>query len=540
MKSLKIGARLAIAFGLLILMLLIIVGISVYGYRNIGKSVKDISENYFPRAVLADSTLDKTNIIARSSFGVFLLNDKAEVQKDIARIEKAMHEIDVNIEKLRAGVDTAEGKQLYDAFIPAKKEFDDAMKIFIQLMKENKIEAAKQLRLIDIRKIQRERYMPAIDRLTEYEVKMTKKAAADARQAEARSLLLLTIFTVGALVLSVVLAALITVGIRRQLTIAVNAAERIAGGDLTVTIAELCKDEVGQLCTSMRGMVGKLKETVAGIQSSATQVASGSGDLDSHARQISQGMSDQTSRVSQLATSTAEMSQTIIDIAKNAANMAASSEKTLKTAKDGESVVMKTVTEVQDIATSVSESSQLMSSLGGRSKQIGEILDVIRSIAEQTNLLALNAAIEAARAGEDGRGFAVVADEVRKLAERSSQATTQIGGMIKAVQDETEKAIAAMNGSFGRVESGVNLSKQAGESLALITKSITELQTMVQHIASATEQMSTVAETITSDISAVVATSQETSTGAKQIAGASTDLSALAIGLKTIAGQFKV
>jgi methyl-accepting chemotaxis protein len=540
MKNLKIGARLAVAFGLIILLLLIIVGISVYGYRNIGASLKDISEHHFPRAVLADSTLDKTNIIARSSFGVFLLSDKAEVQKDLVRIEKAMQDIDANIEKLRAGVDTPEGKQLYEAFIPAKKEFDDAMKMFVRLMKENKLEAAKQLRLIDIRKIQRERYMPAIEKLTEYEVNMTRKATADARSAEAGALLLLAIFTISALVLSVVLAGAITFGIRRQLSIAVAAAERIAGGDLTVTVAELCKDEVGQLCRSMRGMAGKLKEIVADIQSTAMRVASGSGDLNSNAQQISQGMSDQTARVTQLATATTEMSQTIDDISKNAATMAASSEKTLQTAKDGEAIVIKTVTEVQDIATSITESSRLITSLGGRSKQIGEILEVIRSIAEQTNLLALNAAIEAARAGEEGRGFAVVADEVRKLAERSAHATTEIGTMIKAVQDETEGAISAMNGSFDRVEAGVNLSRQAGSALELITKSLTGLQGMVQQIASATEEMSTVAETITSDIAGVAATSKETSIGANQIAGASADLSTLSTGLKTIVGQFKV
>ncbi len=540
MKNLKICARLIIGFGLVILIMFAIVGISIHGYRNIGTCLKDITNNHFSRAVLANNTLDKTNIIARSSFGVFLLNDKAEVQKDLVRIEKAMQDIDINIEKLSAGADTPEGKKLYEAFTPAKKEYDDAMRTFIQLMKENRIEAAKQLRLVDVRKIQRERYMPAIEALTQYEVKMTQEAGADAEKAEKKAILLLIIFTICAVVLSGVFAGWITFGIRKQLKTATGAAERVANGDLTVTITEQCRDEVGQLCAMLTGMVGKLKGIVGNIQSSAERVASGSGDLSSNARQISQGMADQAARVTQLATSTTEMSQTIVDIAKNASNIATSSEKALKTAQDGEAIVIKTVAEVQDIAKSMSESSRLITSLGGRSKQIGEILEVIRSIAEQTNLLALNAAIEAARAGEEGRGFAVVADEVRKLAERSAHATTEIGGMIKAVQDETEGAISAMNGSFERVESGVSLSREAGSALALITKSITELQEMVQQIASATEEMSTVAETITSDIAGVAATSKETSSGAEQIAGASAELSTLSAGLQTIAQQFKI
>ena len=540
MKNLKIAVRLAMGFGLLILLMFATVAISIHGYRHMGGCLTDITNKHFPRAELANDTLDKTNVIARSSFGVLLLTDKSEIQKDISRMEKAMQGIDANLENLRAGVDTAEGRQLYDTFAPAKKEYDDAMRLFIRLMHDNDIAKAKHLRLIDIRKIQRERYMPAIEKLTQYEVKMTHEAGIDAQRSKTEAIMLLLIVTVTALAFSALLAAWITFGITKHLKAATGAATRVAAGDLTVTIAAQCNDEVGQLCHMMTSMVRKLKEIVANIQASAERVASGSGNLSSNAKQISRGMADQAARVTQLATSTTELSQTIVDIAKNASNIAASAENTLKIAHEGEAVVINTVTEVQDIANSVLESSRLMASLENRSKQIGAILEVIRSIAEQTNLLALNAAIEAARAGEEGRGFAVVADEVRKLAERSAQATTEIGDMIKAMQDETKGAIAATNGSLSRVESGVNLSKQAGSALSLITKSITELQGMVQQIASATEEMSTVAETITSDIAEVAATSKETSSGADQIAGASDSLSTLAIGLKTTVGQFTV
>jgi methyl-accepting chemotaxis protein len=485
-------------------------------------------------------TLDKTNIIARSSFGVFLLASREEIQKDIVRIEKAIHEIDANIEKLHAEVDGAEGKQLYDTFLIAKDEYDKTLRVFVGLLKDNKMAEAKQLRLVTIRKIQRERYMPAIEKLTEFEIKQTREAGAEAQRAETRAIMLLAMATLCGLVVSTVLAIWITRGITSQLKIAAHAAERVAVGDLTIEVANHSNDEVGQLCSSIRGMIARLKEVVANIQSSAERVAGDSTALSTNAQQISSGMKDQTARVTQLATSTTEMSQTIVDIAQNASNIAASSEKTLVAARDGEAIVIKTVNEVQDIASSMKESEQLMASLGERSKQIGEILEVIRSIAEQTNLLALNAAIEAARAGEQGRGFAVVADEVRKLAERSAQATTQIGEMIKSVQDETESAVTAMHGSFGRVASGVDLSKQAGAALAQITKSITELQGMVQQIASATEEMSTVAETITADIASVAITSKDTATGADQIAGAAAELSTLSTGLKASVEHFKV
>ncbi len=174
-----------------------------------------------------------------------------------------------------------------------------------------------------------------------------------------------------------------------------------------------------------------------------------------------------------------------------------------------------------------------------RQKNIGEIVSVIKDIADQTNLLALNAAIEAARAGEQGRGFAVVADEVRKLAERTSKATSEIGSMIGAIQDEVQKAVASMNEGTKRVEIGVEYSSNAGEALKNIVRSVDNLQSMVQQIASATEEMSTVSEQISSDIETIANVSKETSAGSEQIAQSSSDLARLASKLSDLVRQFR-
>jgi methyl-accepting chemotaxis protein len=154
--------------------------------------------------------------------------------------------------------------------------------------------------------------------------------------------------------------------------------------------------------------------------------------------------------------------------------------------------------------------SHLISSLGSYSREISEILNVINDIAEQTNLLALNAAIEAARAGEQGRGFAVVADEVRKLAEKTSHSTTEIGDMIKSIQTQTTHAERAMDHSLKCVESGVDLSSAAGDSLTQIIASVNELQEMVQNIASSTEEISTTAENVNQDIEEIAYMSKKT------------------------------
>ena len=241
----------------------------------------------------------------------------------------------------------------------------------------------------------------------------------------------------------------------------------------------------------------------------------------------------------QIASSSSEMSQTIIDIARNASNIAASANEASSRADEGKKVVNESVKEVNEIATSVIRSAELITSLGERSKQIGEIISVIKDIADQTNLLALNAAIEAARAGEQGRGFAVVADEVRKLAERTANATSEISAMIVAIQTGVDTAVKSMDDANAKVKSGVQGVTKAGESLNKIVESVGNLQTGVQQIAAATEEMSSVSETINRDIEAVAQVAQDTSSGVGEIAESAADLKRLSSGLQKIVGQFK-
>jgi methyl-accepting chemotaxis protein len=314
----------------------------------------------------------------------------------------------------------------------------------------------------------------------------------------------------------------------------------MAGGNLAKKIDIYSNDEIGDMASELDKMAKKLKGIMAELKSTADNVASASNQLSASSEQMSRGTTEQSGRASQIATSSSEMSQTVVDIAKNASSIEASATKTTEVAQDGEKIVDRSVEEVKAIADTVRESAQLMGSLGERSKQIGEIVSVINDIADQTNLLALNAAIEAARAGEQGRGFAVVADEVRKLAERTAKATSEIGEMIKAIQDEVSRAVHSMEEGTKRVEIGVDFSVQAGDALRNIVKSVDELHSMVQQIASATEEMSTVSEQISGDIETIASVSKETSASSGQIAHASNDLARLASNLQGIVEQFKV
>ena len=168
-----------------------------------------------------------------------------------------------------------------------------------------------------------------------------------------------------------------------------------------------------------------------------------------------------------------------------------------------------------------------MVSLGQRSDQIGQIINVIKDIAEQTNLLALNAAIEAARAGEQGRGFAVVADEVRKLAERTALATSEISKMISAIQSETGNAVATMEKGSSEVSDGVALANQAGKSLQNINNSVKRVVDMIEQISESTRSQSETTNEITQRVEHIAEMAQENTVSVNETTHASHDLQKL-------------
>jgi methyl-accepting chemotaxis protein len=195
---------------------------------------------------------------------------------------------------------------------------------------------------------------------------------------------------------------------------------------------------------------------------------------------------------------------------------------------------------MERIASRVSDAAKTVEDLGARSDQIGQIIGTIEDIADQTNLLALNAAIEAARAGEQGRGFAVVADEVRALAERTTCATREIGTLIKAIQNETKGAVAAMEEGVVEVERGTESSVKSGAALEMILAQIYDVSVQVNQIATAAEEQSATTCEITTNISQITAMVDSTVRAAAETTATSSQLSRESGRLQQLVSQFKI
>ncbi len=342
---------------------------------------------------------------------------------------------------------------------------------------------------------------------------------------------------------------------------------KIAQGDLRIHLSTDSGDEFAQMADETNKMLENIRNMTKTIQKTAESVADASGTLTNTAEQSAHA----TQSVAQSITEVAEASHGQMDSVSEAKhqvqafrrglsnatsaieNVADDIEHTSQKAEEGNQLVVATVDQMNAIADTVVSSSEVVAKLGERSKEIGNIVEVISGISGQTNLLALNAAIEAARAGEHGHGFAVVAEEVRKLAEESQNASKQIGDLIRAIQEETEEAVTAMETGRTEAEKGRENVAATGEGFSEILAMIRRIQenagsikaTMddlgqrAEKIDSATGEIHDAASKVASESQTVSAATEEQAAGMEEIAASSRGLSDMAHELNTAAAKFK-
>jgi len=260
----------------------------------------------------------------------------------------------------------------------------------------------------------------------------------------------------------------------------------------------------------------------------ADRMAAASEELSAQIEQSSRGAEEQNNRVHDTATAVEEMNATILEVAKNASATAQSADDAREKATQGAALVKKVAAAVETVHQEASQLTENMQALGEQARGIGTIMDVISDIADQTNLLALNAAIEAARAGEAGRGFAVVADEVRKLAEKTMNATKEVGASIAGIQHGTTDAIARVERAVAHVGEATTLAENSGEAISEIVAMVEAAGDQVRSIATAAEQQSATSEEINRAVAAISDIASETAEAMTQSNQAVTDLAAQA------------
>ncbi len=348
--------------------------------------------------------------------------------------------------------------------------------------------------------------------------------------------------TVVAVLAGLIIAYLVALGITKPLQQTNAMLKDIAEGegDLTKRVAVNSEDEIGELGGNFNTFVEKLQNLINQITNAVTQLASSAEEMSAITEQTSSGVIKQKSETEQVATAMNEMNATVQEVTRNAEQASEAAKQADSDAVTGNQVVQDTIGAIDDLAKEVENSAQVIEKLKGDSENIGTVLDVIKAIAEQTNLLALNAAIEAARAGEQGRGFAVVADEVRTLAQRTQESTTEIEGLISALQSGASNAFDKMTSSRDRARATVDQAQHAGESLAAITRAVATISEMNTQIASAATEQEAVAEDINRNVISIADVSEHTATASGQTASSGMELARLGEELRGMVSQFKV
>jgi methyl-accepting chemotaxis protein len=319
-----------------------------------------------------------------------------------------------------------------------------------------------------------------------------------------------------------------------------EAATRFASGDLTGRVKLTVRDELVHVADSFNGMADHIGHLIDNIAQAVERITHSATELSVVSEQVAKGSQEQSNAASAMAASVQQVTVSIAMVADNSRRADEVAEKARTLSADGLEVVQSAVSEMRNIALTVRDSATKVDSLGESSTQIAEILGVIKSIADQTNLLALNAAIEAARAGETGRGFAVVADEVRKLAERTAQATTQIGDMIEKIRAETASAVVGMEQGCIQTETGVDLANSAGKAMELINIGAAEVTQAVSEIAAATQEQSAASNEIARNVEWIAQMAEENANAVRQSAQAARKMEAEAERLNSAVHQFRM
>src|SRR5450830_150741 len=487
--NMKIGLRLGFAFGLMVLLLLVMAVLSVSRLASLGLQMRDVVEDKYPKTVLSNEIIKNVNAIARSSRNMLLMTKQGEITEQLHAIENADKKIQALISKLDNLIVSATGRAIFDKVLDGRKQFLILENQVLNLLKAGEREQATEVLLNQVRPVQLS-YMTQLEALIAYQDQLMLEAGKKVEQQYQAALLWIGIISLVAILFAIATALLVTRSIVRPLALAVEIAETVARGDLTMRFDTRAGDETGRLFRALKSMTEQLLLIVS-------QVRRGTDSIEHASHEIALGNMDLSHRTEGQASALEQTASAMHELAGTVSTNAHESEKAQLLARVSIEAADQGARAVESVV-------ETMAAIDASSQRIQEIIGVIDTIAFQTNILALNAAVEAARAGEHGRGFAIVASEVRSLALHSRSAAQEIKLLLEDCVQQVHsgsqlvaKAGCSVKGLVNCVEEVAAIITQITTANLVQSVGITQINQALAHMDDSTQQNAALVEQAT-------------------------------------------
>lgn len=560
--KLTLTARLVTSFTLIILVVVAMVGAVLLNLRTIESRSSDADQTMETElsSLNCKALLSEVEVSSLVTFEDKLAEDQAALKDQIKECRK----------QLADGLKSADAdlKTEYESFATATEEY---LAIADKMVGEQQAGRWEQAMAIMDKELKPAggKTASTFESLKEKGMQLEKDAGTAADNAQKSALWTSVWAGVLVLVIAMIAGWWLTNSIRRPVNTLVAAARQMATGDFTVDLrAAQVKDELGQMNDAFIEMKNNTKHLITQVAAAATNVASSSEELSAGAdetgkaiqqvaqtvQEVARGSQETTQNVNAAQQNVSQTAKAIEGVSRDIEDVAAYATQAAAQGNEGKKSADQAVTLIDHAAGSVQQTTQVVVSLGGKTKQIAEFISIITGIADQTNLLALNAAIEAARAGDAGRGFAVVAEEVRKLAEESNGAAGNITKLVRSIEEEMRTALTAMEKSNEEVTAGAKTVSQASAMLTEIVKGVDALTERVQGISAAAEEINASTGEVVHSMQSVAAVAEENAAASEEVSSATEEqtasmeeigasanaLARLAQDLQALVSKFKV